>query len=399
MSPDTYDGIVTMLGRVKDRVLVFDDLERSLMPAASVLGYVNTLVEQQGCRAVVIANEAEIPQAQKDAYLRTKEKVIGKTLTVTETVEEALPAFLDALDEKPRAVLDRHRILIETVHRAGGAGNLRLLRQILWDFDRLHGWLGDRAKDDELMSHFLPVFFALSYEIRRGVLAPERIGDLSRRKIVRSLSRTGEGTEEARALDEIVDRYPTIDFFDLLLDEQTWTELLGAGRNCRDAVCEQLDRSRVSTGSHEEAAWVTVWHGPLRDPCVFEAAFEKLEQELAGKTIANPGVLAHVVGLKLWLAREELSSQSVEHVVRQFEAYIDALDGADALAPWADTRTALFCEGGVYGFAVYERDTDAFRGLMARLDAALESARLRRDRSRALVLQGLRMPALRHADA
>ncbi len=50
---------------------VFDDLERCDMPINQVLGYINEFVEHDGCKVVIVANEAEI--ANKAEYLRRRE--------------------------------------------------------------------------------------------------------------------------------------------------------------------------------------------------------------------------------------------------------------------------------------------------------------------------------------
>lgn len=46
--------------QVKNSILVFDDLERCDCPINEVLGYINTFVEQEGMKVILIANEKEI---------------------------------------------------------------------------------------------------------------------------------------------------------------------------------------------------------------------------------------------------------------------------------------------------------------------------------------------------
>ena len=45
---------------MKNSILVFDDLERCDCPLNEVLGYINTFVEQEGIKVILIANEKEI---------------------------------------------------------------------------------------------------------------------------------------------------------------------------------------------------------------------------------------------------------------------------------------------------------------------------------------------------
>lgn len=63
-----------MVLRLEGRVLVFDDLERCAMPVSEAMGYINSFVEHEGLKAIVIANEKDIPEEQKPDYERKKER-------------------------------------------------------------------------------------------------------------------------------------------------------------------------------------------------------------------------------------------------------------------------------------------------------------------------------------
>lgn len=55
---------------VKDSILIFDDLERCNCPVNEVLGYINTYVEHDGMKVIIVANQKEIG---KSAYLENQE--------------------------------------------------------------------------------------------------------------------------------------------------------------------------------------------------------------------------------------------------------------------------------------------------------------------------------------
>lgn len=48
---------------VKNSILIFDDLERCDCPINEILGYINTFVEQEGMKVIIVANEKEIGHA------------------------------------------------------------------------------------------------------------------------------------------------------------------------------------------------------------------------------------------------------------------------------------------------------------------------------------------------
>lgn len=80
------------------KLIILEDLERSSISVTDVLGYVNNLVEQDGVKILIVANEEEIlkytisepdkdgktykvPDKNTIEYLKTKEKTISDTIT------------------------------------------------------------------------------------------------------------------------------------------------------------------------------------------------------------------------------------------------------------------------------------------------------------------------------
>lgn len=92
---------------LKDTLIVLEDLERTSIDVLSLLGYVNNLVEQDGAKVLLVANEQEIIKREDDKgsegkiikvlteeskeYLRVKEKTIGDTV-------HYFPDFLNTLE-------------------------------------------------------------------------------------------------------------------------------------------------------------------------------------------------------------------------------------------------------------------------------------------------------------
>ncbi len=82
------------LANPRNRLLIFDDLERCKMPLGEVLGYINGLVEHDGLKAIILANETEIRTYVEIRYDEIREKLIGQTLTVSAPAGEAFDAFV-----------------------------------------------------------------------------------------------------------------------------------------------------------------------------------------------------------------------------------------------------------------------------------------------------------------
>ena len=70
MDVDNVSNAVGGLLSVKDSILIFDDLERCDCPINEILGYINTFVEHNGMKVILIANQKEIG---KSTYLVNQE--------------------------------------------------------------------------------------------------------------------------------------------------------------------------------------------------------------------------------------------------------------------------------------------------------------------------------------
>ena len=74
-----FSELVNLLGNIKfdNKLIIFDDLERCNMPIEEILGFINTLVEHNKIKVLIVANEKEIKE--NEYYIKIKEKLIYQT--------------------------------------------------------------------------------------------------------------------------------------------------------------------------------------------------------------------------------------------------------------------------------------------------------------------------------
>lgn len=101
------------------KLVILEDLERTNIPIKDVLGYVNNLVEQDGVKVLLVANEGEILKSEEyevtnakgeiekkwrwtsetEEYLKIKEKTVSDTIIYVcnfgETIDNILKQFAD----------------------------------------------------------------------------------------------------------------------------------------------------------------------------------------------------------------------------------------------------------------------------------------------------------------
>ncbi|MGE8131424.1 P-loop NTPase fold protein [Methylobacterium sp. NPDC080182] len=357
---------------------VFDDLERCGLQIARVLGYVNELIEHDGRKVILVANQAEISNGK--AYARIREKVIGKTLHVQSALEDALAAFLKTVaDPGTRAFLTAKMDLIRAVYTQAAFDNLRLLQQTIWDFERFYLALDDRHRaDDRAMSALLRMLFALSIELKAGRLKPD---DLRRRQpdLAVIASRVRGQTIEFTSFELAEARYTGAELADPALSDETLIALLAEGFVDAAAIRADLDRSWYFVSVADEPAWRTVWHAVERKDAEVEAAAFAMERAFAARAYELPGEILHVFGLRLRLARIGLIAEPLTDVVVAGKRYVDDLYAKRRLRPTdRSDRSPGFDESGYDGLAIASVDTPEFQDLAAYLHAQREQARLDR---------------------
>ncbi len=201
------------------RILIFDDIERSDIRIANVLGYINYFVKHEGCKVIVIANEAEIDD-DKGAYSRIKEKLVGKTLVVKPDFASALRHFIGLVDNdtlRDRAWVQQSQDTIGELFWKSQANNLRILRTTLWDFERFVDSLSKELQEhNQLMEKLLSIFLALSFELKLARLPAEKLQHF-------------DAYADMEIIDAIEKRYRYGLFDDSVLSFKLWAQVLVDG--------------------------------------------------------------------------------------------------------------------------------------------------------------------------
>lgn len=84
----SFSELVKLLNNVdlKNKLIIFDDLERCNISLEEILGFINTLVEHNQIKVLIIANESELKE--NGTYAKIKEKLIYQTFKYIPNLEE-----------------------------------------------------------------------------------------------------------------------------------------------------------------------------------------------------------------------------------------------------------------------------------------------------------------------
>jgi len=341
-------------------LLILDDLERAKISPTEILGFVNTFIEHEGRRVLIVANENEVPEQEE--YRRTREKVIGMTFEFSEQTREALDSFISAIaSDETRKFLNSQINGILDIFSQSRMKNLRILHQSLKDWERVFETIGPnlRHKERGIVSAF-QLFLALSLEVRAGRLTRADLADRVDQIVHGNMIERTNKNEKPPALCDAQKRYEHISLYDSILSDEVLIAILCDGKVEASSIEACLSHHPLFMEPDEEPNWRKVWHGFLRDAEEFETAFNGLEQEFAQRAFDDTGIFLHVVGLRLWGAEIGQISRTQDEVKAECKAYIDELRRAGRIKRY---RPDVFHDAA-YGLRFHNAETSAFREIV-----------------------------------
>jgi hypothetical protein len=358
----------------KSRLIVFDDLERAGMKVTDVLGYINAFVEQDGVKAIIVANASEAAKAE-ERFGEIREKLVGQALFVHADVGAAFPAFLALIaDPGVREILRTERATVLETHRQSGTNNLRILKQSLWDFERIAKHLSaeQRAKTNAVRA-LLSQVLAMAMEIKAGRLSANDFPDLGEGELaIRRYIARHEGAEATPA-DAFEERYPVWGG-DWIVPPAELGAFLAEGNVNAERLKHFFSVSRLFAAPSTIPAWRRAWFGFTSDDDDYEAAIAEVERDFVERAFVDQPLLYHVFGVRLVAVDVGVLPIDRATVVAEGKAYIDDLASKNALESALTSEIGIGDFGSFDGLGYQQVETEEFKQLAAYYAAAAKQA-------------------------
>jgi hypothetical protein len=168
--------IVNIFGGIpKNKILVFDDLERAESTIMNqLLGFINNYTEHQNLKVLILADEEKIPDSAQYQYKVIKEKFVRFTYSFQSNIETIFDNIIVRYNNRYKAFLQSHKELILSLFRAGNHTNLRTLNFILDIFLDIHkktneGDIEHSSNNDTILKSFLFFVVIYSIEYKKGL--------------------------------------------------------------------------------------------------------------------------------------------------------------------------------------------------------------------------------------
>lgn len=365
-----------MIMRLDGKILVFDDLERCSMSIADVMGFINTYVEHEGLKVIILANEADIPEDQRETYKRQKEKLIGKTIQVKSDPVEVIDKLMDRLRlNAVREVVARERSVLINTFLASGKTNYRSLRAILHEYERLVGAIDPRVQSSsEGMTQLLLYMIATGQEYRSGDLDLQVMKELPTSQFYVMIGANGkEKSPAVLEFERLKNRYVDVKWFDPIVAPVYLADLYRTGLIDVEAINKVLSQHPVIAGYAATPPWRLLWSwADLSKPQYVEAKRQLLAQ-LARFEINHPGIILHVAGIVIMLNEfgDPFLGEGVD-VIEYFDDYLKNLVDNGLLLP--DRKTFGFMSVSYAGLGYPAQESDAFGKIRSLVKGATDLA-------------------------
>ncbi len=309
----------------KERIFIFDDLERIAIEIPEIFGYINILVEQLAHKCILLAHES--PLINQDLYSTFKEKVIGKTFNVQQDFKSAFDTFVELANVSNKTISDNEQS-IKNIFDTATYGNLRHIRQTILDFEYFYENIEKKfTEHQELMQEIIKLFFVFSIEIKSGklhideLLNFEKIYSYEYYKKMREVEESGKEFQKDN-LHIITDKYSFIDRKNLLLSEKNWVKIFKTGILSKEEISENLNNCKyfMKTSPQE---WIQLYHFSSLEDEEFNTILEKIVNKFEKNEYKQHEVLLHVISILLALSKYNLYDKSQTEIVDQAKQNID----------------------------------------------------------------------------
>lgn len=163
-------------------VFCFDDLERlSKDVLLEVLGYINSMVENDGVKVVVLCNEKELlarigekedVKGKGDEYKPYKEKLIRFTYQMSANIGKVLGSIVKGRDDSFVQYIESRKPFIVEFYKKGECDNIRTLKFNIDVYDRLFQLMSSielKEYQESIRDYYLMLTMLYAIEYKKGI--------------------------------------------------------------------------------------------------------------------------------------------------------------------------------------------------------------------------------------
>jgi len=363
----------------KDRILIFDDVERCSIDIVNLLGYINYFVEHQSYKVILIANEIELEKTEK--YKEIKEKLIGKTFEFKTDVEQAYDSFIKELNDEN--ILTKHKDVIIDVFEKSECKNLRLLRQGLFDFKRVYELVLKNHEKEELIRDFIRFYFIFIFETRSDscvsiktlIESAENSWDKAISiEISKSLGIDKEKNDDEITVDKVYETYKVYINQDIILNSLTWEEIVEDSYINSEKIETEILNSKYYIDEKTES-WKRLWDYMKLTDSNFDEVFNDVLTNLNKCKYNDLFQLMLISSTVLKLRDLGLINETEEKILNILKKQIDSLFENKSVNRSLVLHKDITINQHSYGNLGFDTDFDSYKKIKSHIENKISEER------------------------
>lgn len=278
----------------KDKIIIFDDLERCSIPNADILGVINQYVEHHQCRVIILAHDKKT----HSDFIESKEKIIGHSIKITPQFDEAASCFF--LQHHNLNNFSYIKPIILEAFKKTDCKSLRILKNLISDCSRLLYCLEPKHIKNKLaMRELFNSFCIINVEYRLGNINSEDIPDIpiSYLKFLSLTKEIEKAPEELRLKKEKLITFLDKHFLDNLrvrtLGNDVLESIFTEGNYPKSEIINDLMNSKFFYDQIKHPAWLTIYNFDNLESKVVKDAIDEMFNDLKGLKILDIEDIMH----------------------------------------------------------------------------------------------------------
>ncbi len=176
---DNFKDIIHSMVNLNNVVICFDDLERTSITMKDILGYINSLVEHNNFKVVIICDENKINSEDYDKF---KEKTIGVTYKFNPDYLKIISAIIDSYRTNIAfyRYLLKNKEIIQNIFNRSEKNNIRVLKHALFIFLKIFHYLFAIGPDypQKYGTEMLIFVLVMSFELKANNPTNDKIKEI-----------------------------------------------------------------------------------------------------------------------------------------------------------------------------------------------------------------------------
>ena len=318
----------------KDKVIIFDDLERCVMPNNDILGVINQYVEHHQCRVIILAHDKKT----RTEFIESKEKIIGHTIKIVPQVDEAAAHFF-----RQHYNLNNYTYIHSIILHAftlTDCKSLRILKSLISDCNRLLNCLEPMyIKNDAAMGQLFFTFCIVDVEFRWGNISSEDILNIPTSymnylTLLREIEKApAEIKEKKEKLTDFLNKYYVNNLRERILGNDLLELIFTEGSYPNHEITNALKTSKFYFDKIKRPAWVTIYNFDSLDSKIVRKAIDEMFDDLKNLRITDIEDIMHSFCMSYLLSDIKEIDLTFNDLYESQVGYINNLLENDLLSP------------------------------------------------------------------